>query len=420
MHAIAENLNFPTSVTLGEAGAIYVAESGLPFGGAPAGGSVVRIAPDGSRVLLLSGLREPVNGLIWDRGSLFISEGGHAGRISRLDLVSAEHVTILDGLPGFGNYRTNMAAIGPDGKLYFSQGAMTNTGVIGIDSQELAWLSEIEHHCDIPGYDIQVGGFVSQTQTSRTGAFAPYGSTLPHGTRIAGRVPCTASVMRCDLDGENLELVAWGVRNAYGLCFLSDGRLIATDQGADARGVRPVGNCPDFLYEVRPGAWYGFPDFFGGVPVTDACYLNTDGGTSEFVLLNHHELPPPEKPLATFGVNVCALKLAQVPSHFPFFPGDLIVAQFGDERPVAAPHGPPVGRNLVRIATADWSVHPLPELQLRRPIDIAFHPSAPLAYVVDFGEFEYTFDKHLAARAGTGALWQLDADDLGMGWSHKM
>ena len=57
--------------------------------------------------------------------------------------------------------------------------------------------------------------------------------------------------MRCNPDGSGLELVAWGLRNAYGLGFLPDGRLLATDQGADDRGSRPVGNAPDMLFEVR-------------------------------------------------------------------------------------------------------------------------------------------------------------------------
>jgi Tn3 transposase DDE domain len=37
--------------------------------------------------------------------------------------------------------------------------------------------------------------------------------------------------MRCDRDGSNLELVAWGLRNPYGLAFLPDARLLAVDLG---------------------------------------------------------------------------------------------------------------------------------------------------------------------------------------------
>src|SRR5438132_1651573 len=92
----------------------------------------------------------------------------------------------------------------------------------------------------------------------------------------------TAAVMRCEPDGSGLELVAWGLRNAYGLGFLPDGRLLATDQGADDRGSRPVGNAPDLLFEVREGAWYGWPDYIGGDPITDERYRPVRGPAPTF------------------------------------------------------------------------------------------------------------------------------------------
>jgi glucose/arabinose dehydrogenase len=376
----------------------------LPFDGAPAGGVVSKLLADGSLARFADGLRFPVNGLCWYDGSLIISEGGNPGRISRLDPETRELRTILDGLPGFGNYHTNMVAVGPDGKLYFSQGAMTNSGVIGLDSQDLAWLREVPHNCDVPGYDITLAGFEAETRdprcrcgtTVRTGAFAPFGTSAKH-RRIAGRVPCTAAVMRCDPDGSNLELVAWGLRNAYGLGFLPDGRLLATDQGADMRGSRPIANCPDFLYEVCLGAWYGWPDFYGGRPGTDP---------AGFVLANHHELPPPARALVEFKPNSSAVKFAIVPDGLPHA-GDLIVALFGDEKPMTAPQGPRVGRAVVRVSLRDWSTHPLPALPLARPIDVAFCPCSQAVYVLDFGEFEIAADKGVAARAGSGSLWKL-------------
>lgn len=425
MRPFVDHLNFPTSVALDDADTIYIAESGLPFDGAPAGGSVWRIGADGAKTCLLRGLRAPVNGLTWHAGGLIISEGGHPGRISRLDLATGVHSTIIDDLPGFGNYHTNMALVGPDGKLYFSQGAMTNSGVIGADSNDLAWLKKIRHNVDLPGYDITLAGFTASSaaiddagagraaaDTVRTGAFAPWGTVLPEGTRIAARLPCTSAVMRCGLDGGQLELVAWGVRNAFGLCFLDDGSLLATDQGADARGVRPISECPDFLYRIEAGAWYGWPDYYGGVAATDARFRAPDGSLPGFVLGEHASLPPPQRALLEFDVNASALKLAQIPPHFPAHAGDLVVTQFGDERPMTGPPGRRAGRNLVRVAPADWSRHPLPQLPLRRPIDVAFCAGSAQMLVVDFGHFEFTLDKRIEATAASGRLWKLPADFL--------
>lgn len=419
MSPFVDQLHFPTSLAFGDDGTLYVTESGLPFGGAPAGGSVSRIRPDGVPVRLAGGLRAPVNGLLWHAGALIVSEGGNPGRISRLDPASGRLDVILDGLPGLGNYHTNMAVAGPDRKLYFSQGAMTNSGVIGLDSSELPWLGEVEHNCDIPGYAVTLDEFAGVArhpahgdgQTVRTGAFAPFGTVRPRGTRLAGKVPCTAAVMRCDLDGGNLELVAWGLRNAFGMGFLADGRLLATDQGADARGVRPIANCPDFLHEVVPGAWYGWPDFYGGTPATDPRFRGTAAASPGFVLQNHAELPPPRRALLEFEVNACPVKFTQIPAGLPFA-GDLVVAQFGDERPMAGPPGPRVGRNLVRVATADWSLHALPPLPFSRPIDVAFAAHEAALYVADFGAFEIEPDKRIAATAASGRIWKLPAHFL--------
>ncbi|WP_263352908.1 hypothetical protein [Acidicapsa acidisoli] len=51
MNVIAEELNFPTSIAFGDDSAMYVAESGLSFGG--------------ERTCLVQGLRPPVNGRLF-------------------------------------------------------------------------------------------------------------------------------------------------------------------------------------------------------------------------------------------------------------------------------------------------------------------------------------------------------------------
>src|SRR4051794_7084803 len=199
--SVAEGLDFPTSAAFADDGALYVAESGLPFGGARPGGRIVRIGQGGSSTTVLDGLRAPVNGLAWHDGGFYISEGGFPGRVSRWS-PHGERRTLLDGLPGRGNYHTNMVAVGPDGWLYFSQGAMTNSGVVGLDAYDLAWLKQLPHPCDLPGFDITLAGEVFDTsdpfepgRRATTAAFAPFGDSDGSGTRRAGTVPCTAAVL---------------------------------------------------------------------------------------------------------------------------------------------------------------------------------------------------------------------------------
>jgi Glucose / Sorbosone dehydrogenase len=366
---------------------------------------------NGSSTTVLDGLRAPVNGLARHDGDLLISEGGFPGRISRWR-PGGERLTVLDELPGRGNYHVNMVAVGPDGWFYFSQGALTNSGVVGLDAYDLAWLKQLPHPCDLPGLDVALVGEVFDTtdpfqpgRRAATSAFASFGDASAPRAALHGRVPCTAAILRCRPDGSELALVAWGLRNAYGLGFLPDGRLVATDQGADDRGSRPIGNAPDSLHVVEPGAWYGWPDFVCGRPVTDPEFKPQRGPQPQFILANHDDLPPPQRPVVEFAVNAAATKFAVLPTGMRWA-GQLIVAMFGDEKPMTAPTGPRVGRNLLRIDPRDWSQHALPAGPFERPIDVVARSDGTLL-VVDFGHFEMRAEGGLVATRGSGKIWQI-------------
>ena len=408
---VAGGFDFPTSAAIADDGTVYVAESGLPFGGAKPGGRIRRVEADGSSTIMLDDLRAPVNGLTAHEGGFYIAEGGFPGRISRWT-PGGKRTTVLDGLPGRGNYHTNMVAVGPDGWLYFSQGAMTNSGVVGLDAYDLAWLKQLPHPCDLPGFDIALAGEVFETanpfdadKRAQTAAFAGFGETQARNAKLAAQLPCTAAVMRCRPDGSDLTLVAWGLRNAYGLAFLPDGRLIASDQSADDRGSRPIGNAPDLLHVVEAGGWYGWPDFIGGRPVTDAVFVSHRGAQPQFILANHDTLPPPRRPVAEFAVNAAATKLAVLPAGTRWA-GQLAIAMFGDEKPMTAPPGPKVGRSLLRVDPSDWSQHLLLAGPFARPIDVVVTPDRNLL-VVDFGHFEMKGLGRIEATRGSGVLWKI-------------
>jgi glucose/arabinose dehydrogenase len=306
-----------------------------------------------------------------------------------------------------------MTVFGPDGKLYFSQGAMTNSGVVGLDAYELGWLRRLPHAHDVPGYDIVLAGANFETADpltgggakAETGAFVPFGVRGEAGTRIPAQLPCTAAVMRCNADGGELELVAWGLRNAYGLAFLEDGTLLAIDQGADERGSRPIGNAPDLLYAIRQSAWYGWPDFIGGEPATSAMFRPQRGAQPPLLLANHHELPPPERPLMRFPAHAAAVKFEPT-ARASQWEGKIFVALFGDERPMTAPAGPHVGRTLAWIDPDSWTLHTLPTTQLVRPIDVRLNPVDDEFYVLDFGVFEVDPARGVRAHAKSGGLWR--------------
>ncbi len=330
----ASGLNFPSALAFDESGTLFVAESGLALGGAPAGGRVLRLDPDGGRTVLLDDLRQPVNGLTYHRGGLYVVEGGNPGRIGFLDLRTNAWRTVLDGLPGGGNYHTNSVAVGADGRLYFGQGSATNSGVVGPDSLLLSWLKKTDHPHDVPGVDVVLTGENAEIvdpsgelPTTITGAFQPFGTATRPGQRIEGRLPCTSAVMRCGPDGSNLELVAWGLRNPFGLAFTPGGRLLCIDLGMNDRGSRPIGQGPSFLFEIIEGAWYGWPDYAGGIPVSDPRFKPTRGPIARFLLSNHGELGEPARPLLSFEPREAPTRFAMISED------ELIVTLFGDSAP---------------------------------------------------------------------------------------
>ncbi len=274
LELVVDDLSFPTSVAFDDGGRVYVAESGLPFGGARPGGRVWALDEDGRRCLLAEGLRPPVNGVVWHDGALFVSEGGHPQRMSHVAR-DGSRTTVLEGLPGPGNYQLNMVAVGPDGKLYFSQGAMTNTAIVGLDAYELGWLGRLPHAHDVPGYDVVLHGVnvdtddpladVAGTRTS-TGAFSPFGTPTKPGQVVPGDVPATAAVMRCNPDGSDLELVAWGLRNAYGLRFLDDGACWRSTRAQTTAAAALLVTSPTCSLRSSTGRGTGGPTSSAAIP----------------------------------------------------------------------------------------------------------------------------------------------------------
>jgi glucose/arabinose dehydrogenase len=302
--------------------------------------------------------------------------------------------------------------------MYWGQGAMTNTGIVGLDALTMGWLKKLPHSVDIPGYDIVLNDVRGETQNPFvddpnarliTGPYSQFGETVEQGKRITAQIPATSAIHRANPDGTEMELVAWGIRNAFGLGFLPDGRLLAIDQGADDRGSRPVANVPDFLIEVKQGGWYGWPDFMGGTPITDERFTPVTDAPPTYILANHDELPTPEKPLVEFVSHTAATKFAVDPQS----QGEILaVCLFGDETPMtAAPGSPQVGRALVLVRTTDWQQHVLTTERIKRPIDVQYNAIDGAMWVVDFGAFEME-QRHVGvevvADEASGCIWRVE------------
>ena len=300
------NLSVPTTAVF-DGPDLLVAESGWA-NTAPA--RILRITPDWQvTVVITAGLEGPVTGLLVHDGQLYIS---HKSKVSVVEPGGTLR-DIVTGLPSFGDHQNNNLVRGPDGKIYLGQGTVTNAAVVGVDNYIFGWLADNPTVHEIPCRDITLVGvnFESENPLTTdpndkvtTGAYKPFGTASQPGEVIKGQVKCGGSIARFNPDGSGYEVVAWGLRNPYGLEFDRDGQLWATYHGADVRGSRNIFNDPDYLVQVEEGAWYGWPDYFAGELVT-ADRFNAPTKAQPPILWRDH--PPLTKPFAMFetheGIN---------------------------------------------------------------------------------------------------------------------
>ena len=267
---------------------------------------------------------------------------------------------------------------------------------------------------------------MKQHQMVKSFAFQPFGKTPPDDGAVLGTVKASGTILRMNPDGSDLEMYAWGLRNPFGLAWGPDGKLFASDNGYDDRGSRPIAHAPDCVWLIKQDAWYGFPDFAGGVPVTDTRFAPANGPAPKFLMRDH---PNVEEPLATLTHHVGAAKM-DVSRRDEFgFAGQLFLALAGDMNPITGVHEERSGYEVVRIDPStgeaerffgaksevlgpkgmEYVVTAGP----RRPVDVLFSPDGNSLYVVDVGAMAI-----VSTAAGytprpfphTGIVWRITRD----------
>src|SRR5687767_9884508 len=283
-----EGLAAPTMVAFDDQGRMLIAESAYGGGGEP---KVTRMELDGQKTVLAQGSafgnELPVTAVSFHDGQVYVV---HAGTVSIIE-ESGQLRNLITGLPGQGDHQANQLVF-QDNAMYLSIGTVTNSAVVGEDNAVFGWLEkpELRELHDVPCEDIVLTdqAFVSDNpleegeQTVQTSPYSPFGTVLPAGSTVPGDPKCNGAVLRANLDGSNLEVVAWGLRNPYGLEVGPDDELYITMHGFDARGSRPVEDAWDCFYKVEEGAWYGWPDFACDVPVTDPQFKTKDKPQPQF------------------------------------------------------------------------------------------------------------------------------------------
>jgi glucose/arabinose dehydrogenase len=424
---VAEKLTFPTGIALGPKGERYVVESGYSYGEVFTKPRLVEVKDGGEVTEIATGDGAPWNGVAYHDGALYVAQGGEVdgGRVVRFTL-DGKPTVLVDKLPSLGDHHTNGPVVSPDGWVYFGQGTMTNSGIVGEDDALFGWLDRHPDLHDVPCKDVKLAGLSFKSKDARkghsgdveTGAYHAFATTGPAGEVIKGSVPCNGAVMRVKATGGPVELVAWGFRNPFGLALAPDGQLYVDDNGYDTRGSRPVFGSADMMWRVEPGHWYGWPDFSEGRPLTLEWYAEDKGAPKGFVLADHLEQPP--EPALYFGVHSSANGFDFSRSDAFGYKGSAFVALFGDMAPTTGKVIAPVGFKIVRADPRTGEIEdfarnhgddpgPASKLNTRgleRPVAARFDADGGALYVVDFGVIRMT-DKGAEPQPQTGRLWRI-------------
>jgi glucose/arabinose dehydrogenase len=402
---VVDGLSYPTSLEFGPDGALYFTEAGFTYPFIYKKSRILRLAPDGNKELVAEGFNGPLIGLKWHEDGFLAT---HRGTLSRVNL-QGERTDLVTDLPSYGDHHTDHIAI-KDNKVYFGQGTITNTGVVGSDNLTVfGWLVKHKDGHDTPAHDVVLTGKnykskdpFNPLRTVETGAFLPLGTPSAPGQIIKGELKANGVIYECNPDGTDLQVYAWGLRNPYGLTVDIEGRLLVLDQGADVRGSRPASG-PEALYEVKPNAWYGWPDYLAGKPITE---LSDDKEIG--LVLNKH--PDLEEPLYTFENHSTATFMDFSRDEKFGYEGQAFVAQFGSEAPFTT-GGKPVkaGRKVTRLDMKTMTEHDFFVSKTfgvigdgpNRPVFVKFSPDGESLYIIDHGA--RTVPK-------SGAIWKIIKD----------
>ncbi|MEX2336803.1 MAG: hypothetical protein WD555_05995 [Fulvivirga sp.] len=472
IEAVAKGLSYPVDVTFDDQGNTYIAEAGgHTYGTKPPRAPKARILqllPDGTTSVLYDrvvpmeeikqaesssdmeeGLIPPVTGVTFYEGNLYIS---HRSRYSVYNLESGEFKTIINGLPSWGEF-LNAKPIFKDDKMYFFLSTQGNSGVI-----EEHWVRVIDEFNkpdahEIPGEDVTLTGQnfwvpthkvkIVEADSVKTGIYVPLGEETSAGQVIEGQEICNGAFFRSNLDGSNIERIAWGLRSSFGYRFGPDGRLVTTMNSANPMPPRGLYYDYETVYEVVQGEWYGWPDFYSGMPITDKRFEYKDK-TRKFALTEetHRKLLKgkalPIQPLARLSPHSATQGMVFGHGRMGTAENEILVAEFGTIVPFfkGGEYHPHLKKGAVEEEKAhkgtqyNWPGFKVQRVNLEtgeatdfiynqsnipasankgggleRPIQLEWKADGSL-YIVDFGIVEID-DTGMNAHPFTGVLWKV-------------
>lgn len=208
-------------------------------------------------------------------------------KVYKFNLKNKKTSVLVDNIPNLGDYNKSLVKIKED-ELYITIGAATNSGVVGEDNK---WAREYPFFCDLSPNKIMLSGQNFNKNTA--GAFNTKNTKSMRGQIIPKHFPGNSSIIVYNIKNNKAKTYAWGIRNFKGIDFNKKGNLIISTTGMENRGYRPVKMDLDYIYKVKKGVWYGFPDYSGGDPINSPRFKGKNNTVINFVLDKHPSTNPP-------------------------------------------------------------------------------------------------------------------------------
>jgi glucose/arabinose dehydrogenase len=430
---VAWNLTLPGPMTADDKGNLYLAIVGYAYGQIKSTPMILKIDPSGNATILVDRfLFEPISDIKFNKnnGLIYVS---HRAIISTVDPNTGVVKDLVIGLPQVdsGSHPQGQIAFGPDGRVYFTTGTATNSGVVDKSDLAFGWLKVMPQMHDVPGQDVKLTGqnFESkdllhpQNQANvTTGAFVPFGTPTSPGQLVKGNATCTGCLLSMNPDGSDLRLHAWGLRSPFGMTLDSDNKkLYITNNGADDKGIRPITNDTDNVYTFDLSTasstgnrtlWYGWPDFYGnGEPVTDAKFGMSKNliHPHQFLIQNH---PQVTKPFTQLGVGPGVTQLTYINSTAFVQTPSLLAGEFGIAVPInhdIRVNGKIIGQKIVSINPKDGNVTDFLSLKAPdpsfRPVALAFNDKENALYITSIGKVEIKTTTDLGGKLPMPVVW---------------
>jgi glucose/arabinose dehydrogenase len=446
VEAVVVGLSFPVGMAVVPDGTLFLLEGGSTWPTRPyLPARVLRLTPDGRlEVFSEEPLAGPRGAAVHD-GGLFLSEkGGYTSRIVRYDLQTKERTVVVDGLPDGGWHEPGGPVFSPDGLMHFAQGSVGQNGIVLPQGFTVDLAKHPQAH-DVPGQDVVLTGNNVQSYDPRspypyyveTGPFKPFGVPAQPGEVVRGELRCSTGVWRAGPDGSGMELLAWGVRNPYGMAIDESGGLYVSDNDFEESGERAVAADPDRIWRVGTADlphgmvttpdWFGFPDVCAdGLPAWHESHLPARGRAATPLLAD----PPPWAGPAVYLArpHSAMARMDFCRSDAFGHRGALFACEWGTLATMTSPR-PEDLRNGFKVVAVDVTAgtavdfvrnaRPGPASVagtggIERPVDCAFSPDGGSLYVLDFGVAAVE-EAGMFSYARTGVLWRVSPDGAAPG-----